>query len=245
MGLKKSIVAAVFLLAMTAPVFPVSGFLVHAPEPLAVGSAISFSARLSYLEARCQAPQHSRIVQWYVACANGSGWRSEGLHSPPGETWWLDYEETYTVTEADMHSMNLCFVIYAESGCWEAPRLEEGSRRCLSTGAPSFNIELQHSLECEILPDCPLCARFDLAGLMDAVGNPAETVQVLLLRGEEQVAVLGTAGPKQKLPAKAQVALTETQGGLKRGSKLSGYALKAVNSKGKELAFQKITIRVR
>lgn len=246
MGMKRNIVATACLLALAMPVAAAGALTLHYEKPLKVGSVITFEARVSYDECGCVNPDGSNIVLYHVACENGSGWHSAGTWVPENiGAAWLDIDETYTVSLADVNNPDFCFKLYRECKCWDGPQDVPGTRECLMVLYPFQRLELVHSLECEILPNCPTCALFDLSGLMESIGNPADSVQLLLLRGEAQVAVLGTAGPKRKLPAKAQVTLPEAKSGLKRGSKLTGYALRAVDGKGKELAFQKITIQVK
>ena len=242
MKMSKVFFVAVFLLALD-----VSGagawLHIHNPSPLVVGSVIQFSVTASYQEADCQSPTGSRVVSWYVARENG-GWRSERLNGEADVGWQtLDFEDTYTVTPSDVINANLCFRLYSHSGCWQTDR-PEGAAECLQVAHPVLHIVLVERIICKLIPGCPNCVMLDLGELSRSIGNPAERVQVVLLREGKQLALLGEAGRNRRLPAQFQVTLPADEG-MKRLRRAPLYQLRVLGKGGKVLAGGEVTLKIK
>jgi hypothetical protein len=237
----------VFFFAVFLPVLAASGpaaiLHIHQPHPLVVGSVIQFSVTASYEETVCANPTGSKVVSWYVARENG-GWRSERLHGEADAGWQtLDFEETYTVTPSDAYNPNLCFRLYSHSGCWAADR-PSGSPECLQVVRPVLHFVLVERILCRIIPGCPNCLMLDLGELSRSIGDPAERVQVVLLRDGAQVALLGEAGRGRRLPAQFKITLPADEG-MKRLRRAPVYQLRVLGKGGRVLASGEVTLKIK
>ncbi len=146
------------------------------------------------------------------------------------------------MTPSDVSNANLCFRLYSHSGCWQNDR-PEGAAECLQVARPVPHIVLVERIICRIIPGCPNCLMLDLGELLRSIGNPAERVQVVLLRDGQQIALLGEAGRGRRLPAQFQLTLPADEG-MKRLRRAPSYQLQALGKGGRVLASGEVTLKI-
>jgi hypothetical protein len=145
-----------------------------------------------------------------------------------------------------MDNPDFCFLLCRPaSGCWAQAICFNETKVCPMTKLVIPPFHLKKYLDCWPIPGCPGCLTLDLRELVQSIGDPAITVQVVLLRNDRQVALLGEAGRGRQLQPQARITLPAAERGLANVQRFAGFQLQVLDARGRVLASEEITLKIK
>ena len=237
---------AFFLLAASAALPAQEKIAVTPAGQVTAGTVLHFKAYLKYSEIACEDPWTGKEIRYFIACETGNSWWTEFITPDKNAGWkWYDFAKTYTVIAADLNNPDFCFSLYGDSGCWSYWHPFSGTDVCPPNKFVIPHIILQKYFDCSRLPGCPNCLILDLNQLIQAIGDPVERVQAVLLLNGQRLALLGEAGRGRRLPAQFKITLPAESSGLSIMRHADRFLLQVLGNNGQVLASEEVKLRVR